>query len=152
MSWFFIVSAVSLLYFFKGLISCLGFIKQAEFGSVCFFSYLETYKCILTWNGSIQWILTVWLEHSILGDAAPVIMISPQAVNLNKSSEINGQWLHFLLCVCTCTCQIFIRLCAHKTYNNTLSLHTFASALLFAALSGLDLLHTHLTLNYWTGS
>lgn len=39
-------------------------------------------------------------EHSFLGDAVPVIMISLQAVNLDKSSEINGQWLHsFLLCV-----------------------------------------------------
>lgn len=42
--------------------------------------------------------MSVWTrahpELRILGDAAPVIMISLQAVNLNKSSEINGQWLY----------------------------------------------------------
>lgn len=33
-------------------------------------------------------------EPGLLGDAAPVIMISLQVVHLNKSSEINGQWRH----------------------------------------------------------
>lgn len=68
------------------------------------------------------WVKKCTSEHSILGDAVPVIMISPQAVNLNKSSEINGQWLHFSFCVCTrtCRCHIFyIFVCSQNLQQHT---------------------------------
>lgn len=94
-------------------------------------------------------------EHSILGDAAPVIMISLLAVNLNKSSEINGQWLHFSLCVRACFCVrlcLYLFVCSQKT--STHPLLTYVSAPPPCSLLSVGLIYctrTHLCLNYWTG-
>lgn len=77
-------------------------------------------------------------ERCILGDAAAVIMTSLSAVNLNKSSEINGQWLHFLfrrVCVCVCSyLSVFFCVAAHKNLN-TPPPHPHVSAPLLLSLS-----------------